>query len=149
SPDPRRRPRTCRRRSRDTAAAPVAPATTWGTSRSSRGNAVSMWLLTSRSSLWKPAAYRSALLEPCDERSLVLGRDRGRILTAADRGRMSRARKTHHGDVGVAGPSRGALPGRDARVDRLPLIVFAVEQEHGYAHLSEDRFRVEVHVRPD
>ena len=61
---------------------------------------------------------------------------------------MARARESNDTDVGVAGTARGALPGRDARVDRLPLVVLSVEQQYRYAHTREELLRDEVHVRP-
>src|SRR5687767_15578871 len=62
---------------------------------------------------------------------------------------LFRSREPNHRDIGVAGSARGPLPGGDARVDRLPLVVLAVEEQHRHTHAREDLLRIEVHVRSE
>ena len=54
----------------------------------------------------------------------------------------------YDGDVAVAACRRRTMPGRNAFLYRLPLVILSVEQEHRTLDAPQDWLRVEVHVDP-
>src|SRR5438094_10535680 len=68
-------------------------------------------------------------LEPLDKRALVLGRDIFDPPRATERRLVSGAGDANDRHVTIASFLSCTAPGRDARVDRRPLVILAVEQQ--------------------
>src|SRR5207237_4535389 len=70
------------------------------------------------------------------------------FLATAKRRGVPRPGEANDRQIVVPGHRGGLSPGSDAGVDRLPLVVLAVEEERRNTHLREDRDGIEVHAWP-